>query len=253
MRKRVRFLALTVALTVAAALCTSPVAVYASEPDPFLLEEAPLLTQDAEPAAPEEPEDEEAESEEPEDEAEPEDAAEAETPSAPESGSAPDAEPVPDADETPEDVGSAEPEAPTPEPPSSTPESSGDTTGEESQTPAETYSVEVTWGTSTLTYTAGKWDTDSLCYGSGTWSGNASVTVTNNSTAAVDVSCAFTSSLSGVTGSFGTDIGQLASNSSGTATLTLNGTPTSAWPADNIVGTASVSIAAVSSGEENSQ
>ena len=202
MKKSVRLLALTVALTVATVLCTSPVVVRAVEPDLFFLEETSLLMQDAETPAPEGPEDE----------------PETELPATPE------AEPASNTGKSSED---AETPAPEPEPLS-----------------AETYSVDIAWTNTTLVYTAGSWDTGSLSYGTGSWSGAPSVRVTNNSTAAVNVSCSFQSEMSGVSGTF-SSIGQLDSNQSGTATLTLNGTP-KPWSGSVTVGTASVSITTVS-------
>lgn len=118
--------------------------------------------------------------------------------------------------------------------------------------------VEIKWTELNFTYTPGEWDSEQLCYGPGVWTeDHGSFTVTNTSTTAVTLSCAFTCLNSGISGSFAVDdvvtaytmpdgslAGYpLAAGETAAVTLQLSGEPEQAWKDVSTIGTLSLTVA----------
>ena len=118
------------------------------------------------------------------------------------------------------------------------------------ETETRTNTVTITWGGLAYTYTDGDWDPASHAYAGGGWSpdspGGDTITVTNESAQAVDVSFAYTQTNGSISGSFesgGSAVTDISLPVSGTRAvrLVLTGTPDGAL-SNETIGTVTVRL-----------
>ena len=118
------------------------------------------------------------------------------------------------------------------------------------ETETRTNTVTITWGGLAYTYTDGGWDPASHAYAGGGWSpdspGGDTITVTNESAQAVDISFAYTQTNESISGSFesgGSAVTDISLPVSGTRAvrLVLTGTPDRAL-SNETIGTVTVRL-----------